>query len=237
MIDHLYRHTNQRPNICQLCDMGFKSVKALKRHMVRHKEKSVICDTCGALFYSQSDLKSHASTHTNERKYICKDCGKGFNHSSTLARHRQIHEQNRRKFQCHVCGTTFQRTDGVKRHMQNIHNILDRTKGTAGSKTQIGKRENWNKRNSPEAGESDLVTGTQTSQSLDQNANSSQEMSSSNRIFQERVSDMSAVQGYQIGNSASANNTYIASIPDLVPNFSGPHNPQDFCQLTLYQTM
>lgn len=52
----------------------------------------IVCDECGKSFGRQGQLRRHALTHSQERRYKCSDCGKSFLRRDALVRHEQLHK-------------------------------------------------------------------------------------------------------------------------------------------------
>ena len=65
--NHLLTHSSERPHMCEICSLTFKSVVGLNRHMKRHNGsvvKNVECNECGKKFYTPYNLNEHMKTHT-----------------------------------------------------------------------------------------------------------------------------------------------------------------------------
>ncbi|XP_062373431.1 zinc finger protein 665-like [Sardina pilchardus] len=84
---HMRLHSGERRHSCIVCSKEFVGEKALKGHMLRHREKSYSCLTCGKRFVNRSDLKTHERIHTGEKPYECEICGMSFRQASHLRSH------------------------------------------------------------------------------------------------------------------------------------------------------
>ena len=78
---------------CGLCDKGFVSETALKKHEIIHTGiKPYKCDFCDMAFYRIEGKRNHERTHTGERPYKCKYCDKAFRASGQMVVHeRAVH--------------------------------------------------------------------------------------------------------------------------------------------------
>lgn len=135
LTSHVLSHSDTKSYPCPQCSLSFKSSRALRIHSVRHLERKVMCETCGAMFFTKSDCRSHAQVHSNARRHVCQTCGLAFNHSSSLTRHKHIHNSAKRdKYICHVCTECFNTKFNVQRHLKSIHGVIEETKSSKRSR-------------------------------------------------------------------------------------------------------
>jgi len=50
-------------------------------------EKPFACEQCGRAFADRSNLRAHAQTHAQVKKYCCRGCSKTFSRMSLLLKH------------------------------------------------------------------------------------------------------------------------------------------------------
>ena len=79
-------------------------------------EKPFVCSTCGKRFTTKYRLKTHQTTHSDERKHKCALCTEGrfFKTKCQLRTHMEYHFE--RKHECKQCGKKFYRSSHLKRH-------------------------------------------------------------------------------------------------------------------------
>lgn len=76
---------------CSECDMEFREMAALRRHIGWHKaETTHQCHLCPARFARLCSLKDHLLRHTCETPFVCHVCKEAFSWRNMLSRH--IHE-------------------------------------------------------------------------------------------------------------------------------------------------
>jgi uncharacterized Zn-finger protein len=92
--------TSDNRFLCSYCSNTFKSKDTLRRHMVRHTEKSKFkCTLCPRKFFFERDLKFHLKQHANPKIYTCEDCGKSYGSNTALKTHILTHSDTR-EFLC-----------------------------------------------------------------------------------------------------------------------------------------
>ena len=133
------------------CGKPFGNLETLEKHMLRHGEMKYLCQVCGHNFPFASDLASHESIHSEEKKFKCTypKCGKRYKTKNTIAiiiTGTNKSQQSRRKlrcdkifskvkylkehmkshkdnlpFGCHYCGKCFKWRSGHKLHIDEEH--------------------------------------------------------------------------------------------------------------------
>ncbi|KAM6957040.1 transcription factor E4F1 [Aplochiton taeniatus] len=102
--------------ICQMCDKTFKTTNILRTHMSTHSEqKNFSCELCGMAFRTKGSLIRHNRRHTDERPYRCSLCGLSFRESGALTRHLKSITPCTEKIRFQQCKEILVGKDGIKK--------------------------------------------------------------------------------------------------------------------------
>ncbi|CAL1527160.1 unnamed protein product [Lymnaea stagnalis] len=77
--------------------------------------KNNICDICGKVLSSSTNLLRHKMYHSAERPFVCEVCNKGFKDVCNLKKHTMIHK---RIFPCYLCKKSFLRKSLLALHLR-----------------------------------------------------------------------------------------------------------------------
>ncbi|XP_017779362.1 PREDICTED: zinc finger protein 99-like isoform X2 [Nicrophorus vespilloides] len=113
--------TREHSYLCAICGVHFNKNSTLQKHMLVHTGKTVRCpvETCVHFARSEADLKSHMTTHSDERNYPCDLCQYRGKSVQQLKRHKTMHEDGK-KFKCQHCSFTTRLQFHLVRH-ERIH--------------------------------------------------------------------------------------------------------------------
>ncbi|KAK4873668.1 hypothetical protein RN001_013028 [Aquatica leii] len=116
--EHLKKHGNVKPFICDVCGKGFAVQWDLTSHKHIHTDL-FSCQHCGKRFSAPSKLQRHVRTHTGEKPFMCdfKNCGRSFSDKCNLIGHQLTHT-NVRNFTCDICKRSYKTKNQLKDHMQ-----------------------------------------------------------------------------------------------------------------------
>ncbi|XP_077549037.1 zinc finger protein 711-like [Haemaphysalis longicornis] len=124
IVKHERTHTGEWPFVCQLCQKGFNSESALRRHQrARHdKEKPHECEVCGLCFDDAVNLDQHRrNVHKRDSLWLpCPQCDKVFAARYYLKCHLRTHT-GERPYSCTTCGARFTGLHSMKRHKMVVH--------------------------------------------------------------------------------------------------------------------
>ncbi|XP_065171779.1 LOW QUALITY PROTEIN: zinc finger protein 501-like [Atheta coriaria] len=125
-------HTDERPYVCEKCNMGFRQCGSLKNHMAsKHNEDLesppvFICNYCHKAFPIKERLRLHLRTHTGVKPYQCKHCDKTFARGGQLVQHERTHT-GERPYKCKYCSADFTCPANLKLHQykhQDVRNFV-----------------------------------------------------------------------------------------------------------------
>ncbi|XP_074428660.1 histone H4 transcription factor-like [Larus michahellis] len=125
--DHMRGHVTHVT--CALCDMVCTSVSSLKAHIrFRHcNERPFHCHLCDGSFKNTYDLHKHVETHNDSDAYSCDVEGCGFTSRTlqTLRQHyKRVHVSNGiLKYKCHICQKCFSWSYTLTLHLRKAHKL------------------------------------------------------------------------------------------------------------------
>ncbi|XP_029876441.1 histone H4 transcription factor-like isoform X4 [Aquila chrysaetos chrysaetos] len=125
----VYCHWKVNRVTCALCDMVCTSVSSLKAHIrFRHcDERPFHCHLCDSGFKNAYDLHKHVETHNDSDAYSCDVEGCGFT-SWTLQNLRQHYKRvhvskSILKYKCHICQKCFSWSYTLTLHLRKAHKL------------------------------------------------------------------------------------------------------------------
>ncbi|XP_055382207.1 zinc finger protein 658B-like [Condylostylus longicornis] len=125
-VTHLSK-TDRKLYDCPQCSKQFTSEAHMQDHIrvIHKKEKSFICELCGAAFGRSGNLFDHRLTHSTEKKFKCSKCEKTFKCKRSLKIHFDTHEGT--EYSCQICGIKLNTKRILRRHMI-VHSDLNKYK-------------------------------------------------------------------------------------------------------------
>ncbi|XP_034490063.1 zinc finger protein 429 isoform X1 [Drosophila innubila] len=115
--------TNEELDLkCEQCDRKYSTKNALGEHLKRHaQQKPHICEHCGVAKVTRTELLTHLRIHNPDwEKFKCKQCPQLFRHKSAISRHVRVVHEGQRRFQCGHCHKRFGTHASQLRH-ERLH--------------------------------------------------------------------------------------------------------------------
>ncbi|KAL9888752.1 uncharacterized protein ACN427_008305 [Glossina fuscipes fuscipes] len=111
-----------RPHACPQCPKRFKRSQDMNWHLKTHsEEKPNICDVCGKGFALKYVLTQHRRSHeVLEKNFSCTICGRSYLFEKSLRLHERIHT-GKTYYKCDLCNANFVTHIKFKWHMSKMH--------------------------------------------------------------------------------------------------------------------
>ncbi|XP_071550479.1 uncharacterized protein [Panulirus ornatus] len=119
---HIVLHKENKPWVCDLCNIGFNAKRDSEHHRLQHhtNERPNICEVCGKGYVDSYYLSEHMVFHRPERPFSCDICGKLFRTARCVSRHKKRHEKEK-KFTCALCFKSFAVKADLTSHIRKVH--------------------------------------------------------------------------------------------------------------------
>ena len=99
---HNIKHHGITGDPCPICGKYLKR-SSMRNHIEKvHKAESArkyVCDECGKVYKTKTDLDTHYTKHTGDKQYVCQTCGKAFRFWSGLDDCQRRHN-NEMRYRC-----------------------------------------------------------------------------------------------------------------------------------------
>ncbi|XP_059062206.1 replication initiator 1-like [Achroia grisella] len=114
---HLKRHSGEREFPCASCGRRQVTRCLAARHCRPRPRRACPQPGCLKTFTTNTNLRTHLTTHTGERPHACVECGKTFTSKNTLNDHKRIHT-GVKPYMCAECGARFA-TNKLAAHLRS----------------------------------------------------------------------------------------------------------------------
>ena len=85
--------------------------------------KLFACSDCPKTFLRNSDLKKHLVKHSN-KSHECPICGIRIKHMKNFRRHVNLHKEKITLYHCKICGKDFNVKKNYQRHYEKVHKFI-----------------------------------------------------------------------------------------------------------------
>jgi len=119
---HINTHTNERPFICEVCQHSFNHPRHLRRHILLHKEKTLVCHHCPKTFSDQSLLDLHLKGVG--QSFQCTLCGNVYARKQFLQAHERREHTGETPYACNYCEEQFNMSYKLKDHINKQHSSV-----------------------------------------------------------------------------------------------------------------
>ena len=92
----------------------------LKRHQLQHQSMEYMCTVCNRQFAFPSELSTHQTIHSEEKKYKCQypRCNGEYKTKAEYHRHYKTHSPSSNDYKCLVCKNVFKKEKYLWEHKQ-----------------------------------------------------------------------------------------------------------------------
>ncbi|KAK6185002.1 hypothetical protein SNE40_007333 [Patella caerulea] len=123
MIQHVTKHTGERPFKCKKCEFSSRWKRDLIKHQVKHSdEKKFMCSQCDFTTKWYNNIRHHQITHTTERPFTCHICDMKFKRKTGLDYHLYRHNDYKPK-KCSKCEFRCKTNFELKYHQHKHSDI------------------------------------------------------------------------------------------------------------------
>ncbi|XP_023939849.2 zinc finger and BTB domain-containing protein 11-like [Bicyclus anynana] len=136
LLEHM--HSHYRNYVCDVCDRGFISSRAMLCHQQSHEKSSVGCSKCDKVFENVRRLKLHmAAVHRFKNlPNKCKICNERFTSTPMKDQHMStVHGKSPIFFKCLACEKSFKNQYSLRIHTKKYHLMERRYQCTQCEKT------------------------------------------------------------------------------------------------------